>query len=77
MLNAITAYFENSSTPPPSVIAPQELWLRDAGTVKRGFVPLKSWVDHHARTVTSDKTAVGKGKKVVEEDRESFPSSLS
>ena len=77
MLNAITAYFESSSTPLPSVIAPQELWLKDAGTKKKGFVPLKSWVDHHARTVTSDKAAVGKGKKAVEEDRESFPSSLS
>lgn len=69
LLNAITEYFENSSTPTPSGIAHQELWLRDAGTAKKGFVPLKSWVDHHARTVTSDKTAIGKGKKVVEEDQ--------
>ncbi|KAF8633517.1 hypothetical protein AX17_004430 [Amanita inopinata Kibby_2008] len=51
-----------------------ELWLRDGGNGKRGFVPVRWWVDHEERTVMVDKTfeVVGKRKlkkKRVEEDQ--------
>ncbi|KIL57234.1 hypothetical protein M378DRAFT_88160 [Amanita muscaria Koide BX008] len=32
-----------------------ELWLRDAGNAKRGFVPVRWWVNHNERSVWFDK----------------------
>ncbi|EAU87242.2 hypothetical protein CC1G_12460 [Coprinopsis cinerea okayama7 len=46
-----------------------EIWLRDVGN-KKGFIPVKCYVDHHARTVTVDRIVDGgRGKKVVDEDQ--------
>ena len=55
-----------------------ELWLRDAGSAKKGFVPVRWWVDHKERAVVFDKAFEGAVKKRVlkkkkeDEDRESF-----
>ncbi|KAF8625005.1 hypothetical protein AX15_005599 [Amanita polypyramis BW_CC] len=32
-----------------------ELWLRDAGNAKRGFIPVRWWVNHRERSVVFDK----------------------
>ena len=53
-----------------------ELWLRDAGNAKRGFIPVRWWVDHRERSVVFDKAfdvAIKRKllkKKKEDEDRE-------
>ena len=54
-----------------------ELWLRDAGSIKKGFIPVRWWVDHKERSVVFDKAfdvAIKRKalkKKKEDEDRES------
>ena len=55
-----------------------ELWLRDAGSVKKGFIPVRWWVIHREREVVFDKAFEGAVKRKVlkkkkeDEDRECF-----
>ena len=55
-----------------------ELWLRDAGSVKKGFIPVRWWVIHKEREVVFDKAFEGAIKRKVlkkkkeDEDRECF-----
>ena len=53
-----------------------ELWLRDAGCVKKGFVPVRRWVVHQEREVVLDKAFEGafNSKVLKKEDRECFAS---
>ena len=53
-----------------------ELWLRDAGSVKKWFIPVRWWVIHKERVVVSDKAFEGafNSKVLKEEDRECFAS---
>ena len=53
-----------------------ELWLRDAGSVKKGFVPVRWWVVHKEREVVFDKAFEGgiNSKVLKKEDRECFAS---
>ncbi|TFK20580.1 hypothetical protein FA15DRAFT_658990 [Coprinopsis marcescibilis] len=78
-LSDVTNFLENSSTgfgggsrfsngkEGPGI----EVWLRDLGSAKKGFVPVKCYVDHHSRTVTVDRVEeTGRGsRKVIEEDQ--------
>ncbi|KAF9445219.1 hypothetical protein P691DRAFT_282686 [Macrolepiota fuliginosa MF-IS2] len=67
VLTAVTGYLENVKENVPSGC---ELWLRDAGTPRKGFVPSKSWVNHQTRSVIVDaRHTGGKKKKNVEEDQ--------
>ena len=51
-----------------------ELWLRDAGSVKKGFIPVRWWVVHQEREVVSDQAFEGavNSKVFKKEDRECF-----
>ncbi|KAF8886964.1 hypothetical protein BD779DRAFT_1529018 [Infundibulicybe gibba] len=53
LLDAVMAYFENHKHERHAP-AGVEVWLRDAGSSKRGFVPVRCWVDHKKRSVTFD-----------------------
>ncbi|PFH45166.1 hypothetical protein AMATHDRAFT_78084 [Amanita thiersii Skay4041] len=53
-----------------------ELWIRDAGNEKKGFIPIRWWVDHTQRSVVVDKSfelmngkKLKKKKKVEVEDQ--------
>lgn len=48
-LDAVTAYFEHHKESAPQGI---EMWLRDAGTAKRGLVPVVYWIEHSKRAVS-------------------------
>ena len=53
-----------------------ELWLRDAGSFEKGFVPMRWWVDHKEREVVFDKAFEGavNSKMLKKEGRECFAS---
>jgi hypothetical protein len=53
-----------------------ELWLRDAGSVEKGFVPVRWWVIHKKRQVAFDKAFDGavNSRVLKKEDRECFAS---
>ena len=53
-----------------------ELWLRDAGSVEKGFVPVRWWVIHKERQVVFDKVFDGAvtSRVLKKEDRECFAS---
>lgn len=67
VLNAVTGYLENVKENVPTGC---ELWLRDVGTPRKGFVPSKNWVNHQTRSVIVDSRHAGGKRKGVEEDRE-------
>ncbi|KAI0940341.1 hypothetical protein AcV5_001475 [Taiwanofungus camphoratus] len=54
-LDRVTEYLEKK-LPEEIALPPQgwELWLRDAGTTRHDFKPLRNWVNHKARTLSFD-----------------------
>lgn len=54
-LKAVTAYLDRK-LPAEMSLPPDrwELWLRDAGTMRDDFVPIRNWVNHGARTLSFD-----------------------
>lgn len=70
MLSAVTSFFDEHKDSAGAPVG-AELWLRDIGNTKRGFIPLRCWVDHHSRAVIMDRVHhPGKGKRVAEDDRQ-------
>lgn len=69
VLNSVTVYLENVKDNVPTGC---EMWLRDIGSSKKGFMPTRSWVNHQTRSViVENRHSGGKKKgKSVEEDRE-------
>ena len=56
-----------------SAVNGAELWLRDAGSAKKGFKPVRWWVIHKERKVVFYKVFKGAKLKVLrKEDRECF-----
>ena len=55
-----------------SAVDGAELWLRDAGSVEKGFVPVRWWVFHKEKEVVFDKAFEGavNSKVLKKEDRE-------
>ncbi|KXN82470.1 hypothetical protein AN958_02531 [Leucoagaricus sp. SymC.cos] len=69
ILKSVTDYLDSSKECVPSGC---EMWLRDVGTSRKGFVPSRSWVNHQARTVVVDTGYTGdkkKKQKAPEEDQ--------
>ena len=82
LLDAVTAHINLEQHKDCLDNAPDgaELWLRDAGNAKRGFVPVRWWVNHYERSVIFDKAfdmAVKRKlkKRKDDEEREFFFSS--
>ncbi|TFK33262.1 hypothetical protein BDQ12DRAFT_727898 [Crucibulum laeve] len=75
-LHTVTAYLEDRDrTQLHGHHGGVEVWLRDIGTAKKGFMLSRSLVDHHARTVIAEKLEVarkgkGKGKAKVKKAEE-------
>ena len=68
-LQVVTEYVEkkllNETTMPP----PEgwELWLKDVGVMRHEVVPVKSWVNHKLRIITSEPPPIVVGEGVIME----------
>ena len=78
LLHAVSKHLELEQHKNVLKRAPEgaELWLRDAGSVKKGFVPVRWWVIHKEREVVSDNAFEGAINSEVskKEHRERFAS---
>ncbi|KAI0638617.1 hypothetical protein C8Q77DRAFT_1047520 [Trametes polyzona] len=68
-LQIVTEYLREklpreTTMPPP---AGWELWLKDVGVMKREVVPVKSWVNHQMRIITSEPPPLITGEGLIME----------
>ncbi|KAI0371477.1 hypothetical protein BV20DRAFT_942006 [Pilatotrama ljubarskyi] len=68
-LQVVTEYIEKklpreATMPPP---AGWELWLKDVGVKRHEVVPLKSWVNHKLRIITSEPPPIVTGEGLIME----------
>lgn len=67
ILNGVTAFLENLKDNVPTGC---EMWLRAGRDSKKGFVPVRSWVNHQTRSVIIESGHSQKKSKKADEDRE-------
>ncbi|KAI0677687.1 hypothetical protein C8Q78DRAFT_961672 [Trametes maxima] len=68
-LQVVTEYLEKKLPREATMPPPQgwELWLKDVGVMKHEVVPVKSWVNHQLRIITSEPPPIVTGDGLIME----------
>ncbi|KAH9854905.1 hypothetical protein C2E23DRAFT_725421 [Lenzites betulinus] len=68
-LQVVTEYLENKLPREIATPSPQgwELWLKDVGVMKHEVIPVKSWVNHRLRIITSEPPPMVTGEGLIME----------